>query len=596
MKWEGSIGDQSMNYSSKKIIVFVSPVMFAALLLIIYFISGFSQQVVAAQIDYCVTEAVSGEPIIESTSWKDITCNKVITMSAARGEFEPASLVLRSNYNAEEITVRMTDLKSDTGIVPSGSINLKFVKTWYQSASAWRGIREEEGRRKLVPELLLNDVALVRVDHRRRRNYLRVIVESGNEYRDISSEYASARIKKPSTKLWDVRDKNSLQSIELTKDKNQQLWLTVQVPKTTKSGVYSGFVEIKDNASLVVNVVPVKLQVRPYELARPILEYSIYYRGVLSEGSGTISAESKSSLQMLNDLINMKNHGVSNPTIYQNYKDPEGFRQVLKLREKAGVSNKNIYYLGVTTGNYTDSNDVEERFRYLEKLLKIAKKEGVKNLYIYGVDEADEEHFSGQYPLWERLRGMGMKVFVAAWRGDRERLLAGKVDLFVNGIEPTRSVNEAFARAGTKVFLYNQPQVGVENPLVYRKNYGFSAWEAGFSGAMNYAYQDGFGFIWNDFDNTKFRDHVYAYPTTETVIDTIAWEGFREAVDDVRYLSTLIGMIEEYSESSPRLAEKSRAYLRKLKTTKTEPRFIRRELDRLISGLCCSTSSGEYKN
>ena len=44
----------------------------------------------------------------------------------------------------------------------------------------------------------------------------------------------------------------------------------------------------------------------------------------------------------------------------------------------------------------------------------------------------------------------------------------------------------------------------------------------------------------NDFDHERFRDHVFAYPTSAGVIDTIQWEGFREAVDDVRYLATLI--------------------------------------------------------
>jgi hypothetical protein len=33
------------------------------------------------------------------------------------------------------------------------------------------------------------------------------------------------------------------------------------------------------------------------------------------------------------------------------------------------------------------------------------------------------------------------------------------------------------------------------------------------------------------------------YPTVDGVIDTIQWEGFREGVDDVRYLSTLLDRV-----------------------------------------------------
>ena len=55
--------------------------------------------------------------------------------------------------------------------------------------------------------------------------------------------------------------------------------------------------------------------------------------------------------------------------------------------------------------------------------------------------------------------------------------------------------------------------------------------------------------IWNDFDSTGFRDHVFAYPTMDGVIDTIQWEGWREGVDDVRYVTTLLEAIEKAKKS-----------------------------------------------
>ncbi|RKY42909.1 MAG: hypothetical protein DRP81_07310, partial [Candidatus Omnitrophota bacterium] len=50
--------------------------------------------------------------------------------------------------------------------------------------------------------------------------------------------------------------------------------------------------------------------------------------------------------------------------------------------------------------------------------------------------------------------------------------------------------------------------------------------------------------IWDDFDFERYRDHVMAYPTINGVIPTIQWEGFREGVDDVKCLTTLIYHIE----------------------------------------------------
>ncbi len=95
---------------------------------------------------------------------------------------------------------------------------------------------------------------------------------------------------------------------------------------------------------------------------------------------------------------------------------------------------------------------------------------------------------------------------------------------------------------GKRIFSYGNPQVGVENPEIYRKNYGFALWNAGYDGAMDFAYQWTSGqSIWNDYDSgsNNFRDHVFAYPTSNGVIDTIQWEGWREGVDDTRYLATL---------------------------------------------------------
>ncbi len=69
--------------------------------------------------------------------------------------------------------------------------------------------------------------------------------------------------------------------------------------------------------------------------------------------------------------------------------------------------------------------------------------------------------------------------------------------------------------------------------------------------------------IWNDFDSSlkgkRFRDHVFAYPTSNGVIDTIQWEGFREGVDDVRYFQTLKKLIEQMPETEK--ARNAQAYL-----------------------------------
>ncbi|HJN19106.1 MAG TPA: DUF4091 domain-containing protein, partial [Armatimonadota bacterium] len=114
------------------------------------------------------------------------------------------------------------------------------------------------------------------------------------------------------------------------------------------------------------------------------------------------------------------------------------------------------------------------------------------------------------------------------------------------------------------IFNYGNPQCGVEEPHTYRRNFGLLLWEAGYDGAMDYAYQHSFGHEWNDFDSQSYRDHTMAYPTVNGVIDTIQWEGFREGVDDVRYLTTLIEAIEAAEAAGgrkARLADDSRSWI-----------------------------------
>jgi len=95
---------------------------------------------------------------------------------------------------------------------------------------------------------------------------------------------------------------------------------------------------------------------------------------------------------------------------------------------------------------------------------------------------------------------------------------------------------------GHEILSYGNPQVGIENPEIYRNNYGVALWNAGYDGAMDFEYQCAYGDIWNDYDRQTehYRDHVFAYPTSNGVIDTIQWEGWREGVDDTRYVAALI--------------------------------------------------------
>ena len=106
-------------------------------------------------------------------------------------------------------------------------------------------------------------------------------------------------------------------------------------------------------------------------------------------------------------------------------------------------------------------------------------------------------------------------------------------------------------------------------------------WKYKYDGAMPYAYQHSFGSAWNDMDHNNFRDHMFAYPTSIGVVDTISWEGFREGVDDVRYINTLekyITKVKINSKISDRELEKAEEYLQLLKTNEIDDLYVMREV------------------
>ena len=562
------------------------PIWLWLIVLYAYSISGCAASL-NESISFCATEAVSNKPIRPDSRWGNLACEKEISVVAALDEYEPASVVIRSN-ESRILTISISDLASSDSVFSKNNIDIKYVKNWYQSETAWHDIRQKNKRSVLVPELLLNDESIIYVDDERIKNYLKVSEAGEYSYKDISSKTNIALKTQPTIKELPVVDAKSLQPLKIKKNTNQQVWLTFKIPVETLPGDYRGDLIIDSTEGELR--VPVLLSVRPYKLMPAELSYSIYYRGVLAvDDIGTISSENKSKQQMLQDFINMKAHGVENPTIYQPYWDVKGFEAVMELRSKAGFQSKDLYFLGITTGNYGDDRDVEKRLKAFDKIRKIADRYEIETLYIYGIDEADPDKIEGQYPLWKKFNDKGAKIFVAAWRPDREELLGGKIDLLVNGVRHNNDMNKAFNLKGTKVYLYNRPQVGVENPLIYRNSYGFELWGNGFQGAMNYAYQHSFGNIWNDFDHKEFRDHVFAYPAVDKPIDTIAWEGFREGVDDIRYVSTLRHSIATYHDQGSIKIKEAKDFLLKLKRESSlSAKEKRAAIDKHIISLCCN--------
>ncbi len=492
-----------------------------------------------------------------------------LLMSACRGEFESASFVVRPLVrNMSNVTFALTDLKGPNGTIPARNIDLAVVKVWYQGGNAWSTIWADKSER-LVPELLLHDDSLIRVDRHAKMNHVRLVRDGVAAYQSISDrKLAESRQVLHSPDSLPIKDEETLLPLSLHPEENKQFVLRIHVPEDVVPGDYEGHILVGEGETSIGSL-SLKLTVYPFKLELPGIEYSIYYRGVLTRHAGTISAEGKTEVQLRAELQDMWDHGVTNPASYQPLEDRQLLRAVLNIRRSIGMVGKPLYYLGVATGNPDSQQAIASYVKAVAELKVLAKEFGLPEVYIYGIDEAPPDMIRRQRKAWQAVHDAGGRIFSAGWTAGHFELLGDIVDLFIDGQPPKKSEADKFHSARHRVFSYNTPQAGVENPLVYRKNYGLRLWQQDYDGAMTYAYQDGFGSIWNDFDHMKFRDHNFTYPTVDGVIDTIAWEGFREGVDDVRYVMTLqraLAAVDTLdSRETQSVVQEARAFLDELR-------------------------------
>ena len=492
----------------------------------------------AAAFAVFVSPAITNNRILPNTFPIPARISGRIHASACPGEYEPASFAIYAFRELRDVRVRVGDLAGPAGSLPGDVVDVHVVKCWFQG----KGNIGRSPARVLKPELLLKDDALIRVDLQKKRNFMRQTDSQGGvKYVDISRDIDEGAT---AADLKDLRprDANQLQPVAIPAETAKQFWLTVHVPEGAKAGTYRGDIVVSC-ANAPAARLTLDLRVWPFQLAPSPLIYSIYYRSKLSpDGQPTTTSEYKSEEQFLAELKDLKAHGVEYPSNYQGF--PEGrVRRVLELRRRAGLPTGPFFSLGIGTGSATDPAKLKREQDEVRAWLKLIREFGYTDLFVYGADEARGRRLIAQRAAWKAVQEAGGKTFVAGYKGTFEAMGA-LLNCLVYAGRPDPGEAKKFHSVGGLIFSYANPQVGAEEPETYRRNFGLALYKAGFDGAMDYAYQHSFTHIWNDFDNVRYRDHVFAYPTVNGVIDTLEWEGFREGVDDVRYLATLIKALD----------------------------------------------------
>ena len=433
-------------------------------------------------------------------------------VSACAGEYEPASFAVQALDDLHKVRAVPSDVKCRETTIPASAIDVRLVKCWWRAG----GTIVDRKHPVVAPELLLKDPDFVQLDNSKMNNTL----------------------KDPKA----PRDAKELQPVSIAAGELQQFWVTVHVAETARPGRYRGTIRLTAADAHPLELAMV-IDVLPFHLEEPLLQYSIYYPGQLAPDDKPSIGSVKSESQYLAEMLNLKAHGITHP--HSTGVLGKHLERALELRKQAGIALNPLYTLStVHVGRQQSPEELEKLKKDIRALKNQVAKHGVKELYVYGQDEASGEELKKECKSFQAVHEAGAKVFTACYLGAFE--LVGKyLDLANFGSLEPREARKWHA-AGHKVFSYANPQAGIREPETYRRNFGLALWKAGYDGAMNWTYQSTElgGNIYDDFDHPRYRDHVYTYPTMDGVIDTIQWEGFREGVDDVRYLTTLLKAIE----------------------------------------------------
>ena len=338
----------------------------------------------------------------------------------------------------------------------------------------------------------------------------------------------------------------------------KQVWLTLEAPKTAE-GIYSGTISISIDGK-AQSAIPLEVRVLPFELPDPKTNYDLtreYYTSTYNHSSlGEFMKKNggdpeKATTRLLNEYVNMRKHNVMYPMVRDLAMGETGLSKTMEVYKKAGLRTDAIIgaipaipgYDWMTSpevkNNPIDKQPMPEDLIYkIDVGYEVMKKAvGHSNIYCFGWDEPGMGLLTAQRKPWKYLQDKGLKTYSTAHAA--HLTYGGYNEDFVNyGGGYSKEASDKWHAFGGRITSYAAPHTGPENPDFVRRTHGMDLYMADCDGTNNYILNE---CSWNDFIGTEynFRSFNWIYPGIEAPIDTIEWEGYREAIDDVRYATLL---------------------------------------------------------
>lgn len=429
------------------------------------------------------------------------------------------SCSLQCSKDIAEIELSSSSLSSPQASIESGRVEVYVVKVWEVS-----GVGIFRSERMTQAELLLKDDRVPLDD-----GYLE------HPQQGLGSVRPLWLYSPPGIRL------TGCVHTSLFAGEPKQIFLSVKIPADAPAAKYRGSLRLKASRGESSSI-PIELDVLPFSLMEPKQDLMIWYRGSLDPRQSQFYVSPELFRTQLQDIYD---HGFRSISVCE--RDRTTAQLAIDIAEEIGFARHVLFRL-------IPANAEALRFSKLTPVFYLS--EELDN-YMLDSDEPKQSYLSEH-------RGNGAYCQILNWASMtsivNHRFAGRMADHQDVGYKPTiislaLSRNRDFLASNhvpphlEQCRIYYYWQSHMEKPNLHRVLAGCYLWKTGADGISPYCYQHApvFPFSpFNDFDawepgygDGSLRDHMTTYPARDGVIPTLQWEGLREGIIDLRYLTTL---------------------------------------------------------
>ena len=351
--------------------------------------------------------------------------------------------------------------------------------------------------------------------------------------------------------------------VDLAQGQSKRFWLDVHVPDAAPAGVYRGTATFR-SANGPAAAVALVVRVLPFKLHEPAdMIWGEYYQGpklAKDDAEGLVFLE--------RDLRDMRAHGATSVGLCigtpatQAKMTPQGaelnldgsslWEHFMDLYKQLGfpapvvqLSDSGQAFASENSDRFMDERYAAAYKAFWAAVQQVCKQKGWPEIIVQPVDEPgwrDRTAKDRNVALLKLLKQIpGMRTEQDGPGDAYFHHEAGPYsDVWnYNGGIGTDEVVAAAKKAGRIVMLYNC-DVESYRPEIGRYAPGFFQKRAGTHGCYNWAYMSWRGSPYDDLDHTTGTwMHVYPPHKDEVGGPSTGWQGFREGVDDYKYIATL---------------------------------------------------------